>query len=134
MLFILPKCSNEKDHVIKIRWILNQLKVVKDIQYMILGMLPLEDLLSLAYCKAYPESLRGIFIAKIEEYTKQQLVPMMEQARSEATSDELKKLLDPERLDEQFGELLHDTIENAVNKNRLCLFVRQEEGESCIIL
>ena len=127
---ILPKYSNKNDHVIKIRWILNQLKVAKDVQYLILGMLPLKDLLSLAYCKAYPESLRGIFIAKIEEYTKQQLAPMMEQAHSVATSDELKKLLTPVYLDEPFSELLHDNVKNAVNKNRLCLFIRQEENKS----
>ena len=74
------------------------------------------------YCNKYRPSLRSSFIAKIKVYTLEQLVPIMVQTRSEHLDDEIKNLLDPERLSENFGEALHKNIKDTVKQNRLHLF------------
>ncbi len=118
---ILPQPSNE-NCLLPILYVLKNKKVSKDMRFYILGQLPLENLLGLLLpCKKYPTSLWNKLAEEIEKYTQEQLIPMMINAREKA-SGELKNLLDPEQLNENFGEALRSNIKKAVRESKLYLF------------
>ncbi len=119
---ILPKPLN-KDCLLTILCMFNRFKVSKDIRYYILGKLPLESLIGLLIpCKECPPLLKNSLVEKIEEYTIEQLIPMVHKARERASGEELKNLLDPEQFSDNFGEELHSTIKKVVDDNRLYLY------------
>ncbi len=90
------------------------------------------------YCNKYPEFLRQTFIAKIADYTREQLRPMMLKAREKASSNKLKNLLTHELFEKNHGKSLRKTISDAIKHNRLHLFksvdpVQEESWWKCIV-
>ncbi len=66
-----------------------------------------------------PPRLMNIVVAKIASYTMEHLKPMMVKARAEATSDELKNLLNPESLESEFGDQIHNNIRKALKQENI---------------
>ncbi len=117
-----------------IRCLFNRFSVAKDIQYLMLAQLPLDCLMGLIYCNKYSTSLRASFISKIEEYSRDQLLPMIDGGYSQ--NSKLRDMRNPQLFEKNFGEERREAIETLL-KDRpkgVLNVLKNKNGESRVTI